>query len=159
MYFANPLYLFIILSLIGVLIIGQEIHGSKSWFQIGSIRLQPSEFAKFATGLALARYLSSPNIKLQNYRTIAISLVIIFSPALLILLQPDTGSSLVYASLFIVLYREGLPGIYLVIGIVLAFLFILTLLFDKITITLVLIVMAFLAYFFNLTDRFLSRSL
>ncbi|MDX2445137.1 MAG: rod shape-determining protein RodA [Bacteroidales bacterium] len=148
MYFANPLYLFIILSLIGVLIIGQEIHGSKSWFQIGSIRLQPSEFAKFATGLALARYLSSPNIKLQNYRTIAISLVIIFSPALLILLQPDTGSSLVYASLFIVLYREGLPGIYLVIGIVLAFLFILTLLFDKITITLVLIVMAFLAYFF-----------
>lgn len=148
MYFANPLYLIIILSLIGVLIIGQEIHGSKSWFQIGSIRLQPSEFAKFATGLALARYLSSPNIKLQNYKTIAISLAIIFLPAFLILMQPDTGSTLVYVSLFIVLYREGLPGIILVIGVVLAFLFILTLLFDKLTIIFALICIAFLIYFF-----------
>ena len=148
MYFANLLYFFIILALIGVLFVGQEIHGSKSWFEIGSIRLQPSEFAKFVTGLALARYLSSPNIKLQSYKHLAISLVIIFSPAILILLQPDTGSTLVYASLFIVLYREGLQGIILIIGIVLTFLFILTLLLDKLTIIIALISVAFLIYFF-----------
>ncbi|MEA1898378.1 MAG: rod shape-determining protein RodA, partial [Bacteroidota bacterium] len=115
-YFAYPLYIFMMVLLIAVLFLGKEIHGAKSWFAIGGFQFQPSEFAKFITGLALARFLSSTNTNLKSFRHIFQSFSILLIPAILIILQPDTGSSLVYASLAIVLFREGLPGIYVIIG-------------------------------------------
>lgn len=148
LYFATPLYVIIILALIAVLVVGVEINGAKSWFVIGPVRIQPSEFAKVVTGLMLAKYLSEPNIRLQNIKHLIIAGAIIFMPALIILLQPDTGSTLVYFSLIIVLYREGLPGILVAIGIALTVLFIFTLLFDKLIIVASLIFLAFLIYFF-----------
>ncbi len=147
MYFAYPLYILMMVLLIAVLFLGKEIHGAKSWFAIGGFQFQPSEFAKFITGLALARFLSTTGLNLQNYRQIVKSFIILALPVILILLQPDTGSSLVYASLAIVLFREGLPGIYAIIGLAMAVLFILTLLFNKLYVALGLIFLAFLFYF------------
>ena len=126
--FAFPIYGGILLLLIGVLLFGAEIKGARSWFKIGGFAIQPSEFAKFAAGLALAKYLSTLNINMKDLKTKVMATVIIGVPAFLILLQGDAGSTLVYISFVFVLYREGLSGNILLIGIYTAFLFILSLL-------------------------------
>lgn len=126
--FAYPIFVALLLTLIGVLLFGAEVKGSKSWFKIGSFALQPSEFGKFATALALAKYLSGLNIKMQDMKTKVIASIIIGIPAVLILLQNDTGSTLVYASFVFVLYREGLSGNILLFGLYTAFLFVISLL-------------------------------
>lgn len=118
------IYVFAILLLVGVLLIGVEINGAKSWYQIGSFRLQPSEFAKVACALYLAKYLDDHKVKFGlNSNTVIIALII-FIPAILILLQNETGSVLVFASLIIVLYREGLNPLFPLLGIIFVFLFI-----------------------------------
>lgn len=129
-FFSTFSYLFFavsILSLIAVLAVGTTIAGSRSWFQIGEFSIQPAEFAKFAAALALAKYLStinSPNLSLKHLFKAS---VIIFMPAVLILLQHDTGSALVYIAFLLVLFREGLSGKVLVFGLGAVILFILTL--------------------------------
>ncbi len=131
-YFAYPLYALVIVLLIGVLFLGIEVNNSQSWYAIGSYRIQPAELAKFATALAIAKYLSHYQVNLNNFRSIIISLAIIFIPAGLIILQPDAGTALVFLSFMIVLYREGLPHFFLVILLLLPGLFIASLLYDKI---------------------------
>ena len=126
--FSFPIYAFIILLLIAVLIFGADIKGARSWFKIGSFAIQPSEFAKFATALALSKYLSMLNIKIKDLKTKVITTIIIGIPAFFILLQGDAGSTLVYTSFIFVLYREGLSGNILLIGVYAAFLFIISLL-------------------------------
>ena len=129
--FSYLIYFLTILSLIAVLILGRDIAGSRSWIEIGSFRFQPSEFAKLATCLALAKYLSTLNINIKELRTKAIAISIITVPALLTVLQGDAGSALVYGALILVLYRFGLSGNILIIGLYLAFLFILSLMISK----------------------------
>jgi rod shape determining protein RodA len=129
--FAYVIYGFTIVLLLAVLIMGKEIAGSKSWFQIGTFALQPAEFAKFATALAIARYLSVLDFDKQKTQSKIIPLIIIFTPALLILLQNDTGSAIVYTSLILVLYRQGLSGVILLIGVATAILSIVSLMFDR----------------------------
>ncbi|MFN0049299.1 MAG: rod shape-determining protein RodA [Cytophagales bacterium] len=136
--FAYYIYGAIILLLVGVLIFGKVVAGSKSWIQIGSFALQPSEFAKFATGLALAFHLSNPLIKLENFKSLLSVGFFIALPALLILLQNDTGSTLVFGSLVLVLFREGMNPVPLVIGIICIILFVLALLFNKFILVVVL---------------------
>lgn len=126
--FAYPIFIGLLLTLVGVLLFGAEVKGSKSWFKIGSFAIQPSEFGKFATALALAKYLSTMNIKMQDLKTKVIAAIIIGAPAVLILLQNDTGSTLVYASFVFVLYREGLSGNVLLLALYTAFLFVVSLL-------------------------------
>jgi rod shape determining protein RodA len=126
--FAYPIYGFVILMLIGVLLFGTEIKGAKSWFRIGSFAIQPAEFGKFATALALAKFLSVLGINMKDLKTKVTAIAIVILPAMLILLQNDTGSMLVYFSFIIVLYREGLSGNVLLSGIYTAFLFITSLL-------------------------------
>jgi len=125
--FSFPAYGLMILLLIAVLVLGREVGGSRSWFAIGNIRFQPSEFAKFATCLAIAKYLSFLNIKIRNIKTKIITALLICVPASLILLQHDAGSALVYISLVFVLYREGLSGNFLLLGLFAIILFIITL--------------------------------
>lgn len=127
--FAYPIYGAIMLSLVAVLIFGKEVGGSKSWFQIGSFGLQPAEFAKTGAALALAKFLSSVNINLEHTKTRMIALAIVFFPAVLILLQNDTGSAMVFSVFLLVLYREGMPGFLIWLGLACATLFVLTLLF------------------------------
>jgi rod shape determining protein RodA len=130
--FAFVFYGAMILTLIGVLLFGKTVAGSRSWFQIGSFAIQPAEFAKFTTSLAVARYLSTLNVDMKNLKTPLIAMGLIGFPALLILLQNDTGSALVYAAFAIVLFREGFSGVVIFFGILLAVLFILTLLYGEI---------------------------
>lgn len=120
-----------ILFLIFVLLFGSTVAGSKSWFKIGSFAIQPAEFAKFATALALARFLSTLSIDISQLKTKLIAISIIFCPAILILLQNDTGSALVYFSFSIVLFREGFSGMLIVMGVVMAALFVFTLLLGE----------------------------
>ena len=114
-------------SLVAVLLLGKEIAGSKSWFQFGSFAIQPAEFAKFATCLAIAKYLSAIDRKMRSLKTKILAFFIILFPAGLILLQNDTGSALVYFSFILVLFREGLSGSFLILGGIIAILFLLTL--------------------------------
>lgn len=108
--FSFLIYVTITLLLIGVLVGGKEIAGSKSWFQIGPIALQPAEFAKFATALALARFMTLPNIDLKRWKYLIRAFFILGIPAALIILQNDTGSALVFGAFVLVLYREGMPS-------------------------------------------------
>lgn len=129
--FSYIIYFSILLLLVAVLLFGKTVAGSKSWIEIGSVSIQPAEFAKFATALALAKYLSIININMDRLKTKLVSVLIILIPSLLILMQNDTGSALVYATFVLVLYREGISGAFIVLGVVAAALFILTLLFGE----------------------------
>lgn len=127
--FAYIGYAVAIATLVAVLLFGREIAGSKSWFDLGFMRFQPSELAKMATVLALAKFLGDNNTKLMRLGNLTIVLLLIGIPTVLTLLQGDTGSALVFTSLSIMLYREGLPGQILVLGPLAGALLILTLLF------------------------------
>jgi rod shape determining protein RodA len=129
--FAYILYGLIILLLFAAIVMGGVVKGSKSWITLGGFQFQPAEFAKFATSLALAKYLSALNINLKIARTWIVSIIIFMVPMLIIILQNETGSALVFAVFFLVIYRFGFPGIYLLVGLFTALLGILALLFDK----------------------------
>ncbi len=126
-YFSYPIYAAVMLLLISVLLFGVEISGSRSWFAIGEFRIQPAEFSKFATILAIANFLSEPGRRLMKLPNFLIVLTIIAVPTILILLQNDTGSALVFTSLVFMLYREGLPGWILLIAFFAIVLFIIAL--------------------------------
>ena len=137
-FIAYPAYGLGLLMLLIVLVIGTAIHSSKSWIVLGPVSLQPSEFAKVATILALAKYLSGYNLKITRLKDIFYSLLIIFLPALLIIAQPDFGSTIVYGVLLLVLFREGLPGWVLIVLVALIVLFLATFLVSHFVIVSVL---------------------
>ena len=112
--FAYVIYGIVLFLLVLVIVIGAETKGATSWFEIGGFKIQPSEFSKFATNLALAKYLSALNMQFKTFKTKILAACIIGIPAIFILLQNDTGSALVYAAFILVLYREGLSGSFLV---------------------------------------------
>jgi rod shape determining protein RodA len=114
--FAYHIFGIVMLLLVAVLLFGAVKNGAKSWFGIGSFGIQPSEFAKFATALALAKYLSSLNVRIKDPKTKIIAGAIVNIPTALILLQPDMGTVLVFVAFVFVLYREGLSGNYLLLG-------------------------------------------
>src|SRR5690606_30941609 len=103
-----PIYGFFILLLLVVLAVGHEVNGSKSWIEIGSFALQPAEFAKLGTSLAVAKLLSSFSFKMGEFKSMAMLVGVILLPVLLIFLQNDTGSALVYSVFVLMLFREGL---------------------------------------------------
>jgi rod shape determining protein RodA len=125
--FAYFFYIVGMALLVGVLVFGTEIKGAKSWFALGGFRFQPSETAKYVTALAVAFYLSRPGIKIGNAKPKFIMLAMIALPGLLILIQPDAGSTLVYLAFIFVLYREGMSGNIMIIGLIMVMLFIVTL--------------------------------
>ena len=125
--FSGVFYIISLLSLTGLFVFGSTVNGATSWYNFGGFSIQPAEFAKAATALALANFLNEPNIDLTSFKSQLKTFLIILLPALLIVLQPDAGSALIYFSLIIVLYREGLPAYYLVVGLVAILLFVLTL--------------------------------
>lgn len=126
--YAYPIYFTMLLLLVVTIFVAPDIKGSRSWLVFGPMSLQPAEFAKFATALALAKLFSSYNFNLNaessNYVK---ALAIIFVPILLILAQKETGSALVYLSLFFVLYREGMSGLVLFAALVAVVIFVLAL--------------------------------
>ena len=150
-FFYSLSYIFygiIVTSLILLLIIGGVTSGATSWFDIGNFKFQPSEFAKFATALALAKYFNMQHIKNKKFQTKFISYLIIIIPFLLIILQNDTGTALVYSSFILVLYREGLSANILIFFLIIGILFILTLLIDKIILSIIFTVLTLAIIFF-----------
>ncbi len=127
--FSGVFYVISILTLLGLFIFGNNINGATSWYSFGSFGIQPSEFAKTATALAIANYLNERNQDLKKLPNQLKAFGIIFLPAILITLQPDPGSALVYISLILVFYRFGLPLYYLIIGFLALTIFIVTLYF------------------------------
>lgn len=110
----------IYLTFIGFLLLtpifGTEVNGQRAWFEVGSFRLQPGEFAKFATALTLAKIMERPTFDLSKSKNQLIAFGVLFLPVALILLQPDTGTAMVYFSMLIMFYREGFPQRYYIFG-------------------------------------------
>ncbi len=113
---ANLMYAFGLLLLLLVLAIGTDVKGSHSWLVLGGFRFQPAEFTKLCTNLALAKYLSSLETDFNKLRSRLIAAALALIPAVIIILQDETGLALVYFSFFLVMYREGLPGVLLVVA-------------------------------------------
>jgi len=146
--FASIIYLASILSLIGLFVLGKNINGATSWYAIGGFTLQPSEFAKFATALAVAKYISDLQTNIKNIKDQLKAAIIIFVPAFLILLQNDAGSTIVYASFFFVFYREGIPQIYLLLLLSIILLSISALKFSVLPTAIIVTVLVFTHHFF-----------
>jgi rod shape determining protein RodA len=136
------IYGFCLILLIVVIFIGSEISGSKSWFQIGGMALQPAEFAKMATCLALSRYLSGLNIDIKKPKTLLISAVIILVPAFLVILQHDTGSAIVFLCFILVLYRAGMSGKLMLFLVAIPLVAVLSLIMNKYILTAVILLIA-----------------
>lgn len=115
--FAYLIYGVVILLLIATIFLAPNIKGSHSWLVLGPLRLQPAEFAKFATALAVAKFMNGYGFKLTTWKNFAIILGLIFLPMVCILLQKETGSALVYLAFFLMLYREGMSGYILLAGV------------------------------------------
>ena len=146
-FFSYFIYLTVILSLILVLLFGREINGSKSWFIIGDYGFQPSEFAKFATALALARFMSSIGFKMNSFLSMFGIAGILLVPVFFILLQNDTGSALVFLSFFLVFYREGMSGYVMLIITLTIFLFFTSLIYSTPVMVIAITVLALISYF------------
>lgn len=147
--FASVFYIISMLSLVGLFLFGKNVNGATSWYAIGSFTLQPSEFAKAATALAVAKYISDLNTDINTLKDQLRTFLILLIPAVLVLLQNDTGSTVVYGAFFFVLYREGLPKIYLIIGGLLVLLSILALKFSAIATTVITVLAVILLHFFG----------
>ena len=146
MVFSYLIYGLVIALLLGTLLLGKTVNASKSWLQIGSFGLQPAEFAKFATALALARLMGPYGFKLNNIRSYLMVFVLIAVPAGIILLQNDTGSALVFGAFIFILYREGLPGWILAFLIFVVLLFIVTLIYNPVSIVVFLYILTLVIF-------------
>lgn len=147
--FSFVIYGLMIGLLMAVLVFGREVNGARSWFELGGIRIQPAEFAKFATNLALASIMSRHGFKVMRFSSLFLIGLLLVIPAGLIILQNDTGSALVYSAFILVMYREGLHGSILLLCFVTAALFIFTLLYSPFTVLIMIIggsMIAFLYY-------------
>ena len=122
--FAFIIYGLLVLLLFGTIFNPHSIKGSHSWLVIGPLRLQPAEFAKFATALALAKFMSTYGYNINQWKHFAATLAIIMVPMVCIVLQRETGSALVYLSFFLMFYREGMPGSILFTGVAMVIYFV-----------------------------------
>lgn len=155
-FFTWVIYGLSILTLIAVLIFGVTVNYSQSWIRIMGFNFQPSEFVKVTTALAVARYLSGYNVKLWTWRSVAVMAVLIGLPVLLIGMQPDWGTALVFSCFIILMYREGMPGWILALSLFITILFLMTLLLSNITVLLVLIIMSVII--FGMINRKVSHA-
>jgi len=142
------LYVIFIILLILTPLIGKEINGQRAWFEIGAFRLQPAEFAKFATALALAKLMEANTFDLSKIKFQLRAIFIIGLPVLFILFQPDFGSAMVYSAFFIMLFREGMPNRYYVLTITLIVLSILAILIENNLIVVGVIGIVLVIFFF-----------
>ena len=146
---ANLSYLLGIVLILATFVVGKEIKGSKSWIPLGFMNLQPVELCKIFTALALAKYLSMQETDFSKPRSQLIAAAIAFAPAVLSILQGETGLALVYFAFLIPMYREGLPPGYLIAGIAMAVLLVVSLLFPAITLIIGFTALAVLMLWLN----------
>lgn len=140
--FAYAIYAVVVLLLVSVLVFGTVVSGSQSWFELGFVRFQPAEFAKFATALAVAKFLSGAPVRRDQFKTWVLASGLVGIPAALIILQGDTGSALVFSAFVLVFYREGLSPLLVLVGIIAVMLFVLTLLFGQLYLIMAIVIVA-----------------
>ena len=151
--FSFVIYIIGLLAIAGLFVFGKEVKGQTNWYSFGSFGLQPSEFAKAATSLALAKYLSDVQVNLKNLNHQIIALGILFLPILFIA-PHDPGSALIYTVLIFVLHREGLPSSYLWMGLFIIIIFVLSLVMNPLYIVLItFLILAFIYYRSRIADR------
>ena len=150
--FAYVFYGITILLLIAVLLVGTKVKGATSWFQIGGFAIQPAEFVKFTTGLALAKYVSSYNFKMHRFKSLLIIGLILLLPVTLIFLQNDTGSALVIGVFILVLFREGLSGVVIFLALIVATIFIFTLVLSPFQ-TIIILSLGMLAFHYFIRQQ------
>jgi len=153
MKFSSVFYIISLISILGLFAFGKTINGATSWYVFGGVSIQPAEFAKVGTSLALANYLGDiqTNIKLFSHQLKAFFIIAL--PALIILPQPDAGSAMVYAAFLFPMYREGLSGIYLFLGFAGIAVFILTLVIGPLYVAIAAIVIGVLSLFLKRRKR------
>lgn len=147
MRFASVIYVISLISILGLFAFGKTINGATSWYVIGGISIQPAEFAKVATALALAKYLGDIQTSIKVFSNQIKAFILIILPALIILPQPDAGSAIVYSAFLFPLYREGLSGIYLAAGFAAVVVFVFTLLLGPLYVAIGLIILGVLSLF------------
>jgi rod shape determining protein RodA len=147
--FSSIIYIISMLSLVGLFVLGKNVNGATSWYAIGGMTLQPSEFAKAATALAVAKYVSDMNTDIHKFKDQVQSFILFAIPAILVLLQNDAGSTIVYGAFFFVLYREGLPKIYLIVAVSLVILSLFSLKFGALITSLAAAIIIFTNHFFK----------
>jgi rod shape determining protein RodA len=151
--FSSIIYIISLISLLGLFVFGKNINGATSWYGFGNFSLQPSEFAKAATALALAKYVSDIQTNMQEFKHQIRAFVIIILPAIFIIPQPDPGSALIYVAFILPLYREGLHFVYLLLGFFAAALFVGTLAFGIVWVILAVLVISGFIYLKNRKRR------
>ena len=151
--YASVIYIASLLSLLGLFVFGRTIAGTTAWYDFGGFSIQPSEFAKAATGLALAKYVSDIQTNMQELKHQISAFVILALPVILIIMQPDPGSVLVYAAFVFPLYREGLHGVYLLLGLFATVIFVSTLAFGAVWAAIVVVLLAGIIYYRNRRKR------
>ncbi|WP_034886699.1 rod shape-determining protein RodA [Gillisia sp. Hel_I_29] len=145
MRFSSVIYIISLISIAGLFLFGKTINGATSWYVFGGVSIQPAEFAKVATALALAKYLGDIQTNIYLFTSQVKAFMIIAIPALIILPQPDAGSAMVYAAFLFPLYREGLSGLYLILGFSAIAIFVFTLVFGPINVTLAVLAICVLS--------------
>ena len=148
--FSSVIYVISMLSLMGLFIFGKNVNGATSWYAIGGMTFQPSEFAKAATALAVAKYVSDLNTDIKKTKDLIAVFAIIALPAILVLLQKDAGSTLVYGCFIFVLYREGLSPAYLIVALLVIVLALFSL---KFGVVITAIVSAIIVFIYHFTRR------
>jgi len=147
--YSSILYVFSILTLLGLFFIGKEINGTTAWFQLGSFSFQPSEFAKPITALALAKYLSDMNSNLKRIKIQFYSFLIVLIPFILIAFQPDLGTSIIFLSFILVFYKVGLPSIYMNFFVGFIILFFLTIILGSNNVIILLVISLLFSFLFK----------
>ena len=150
--FSMIIYGGMILLLVLVLIVGEESKGARSWFELGSVRVQPAEFAKFATCLAIAHVMSRHNFQVMRFSNLLLLGFLLAFPAGLIILQNDTGSALVYSSFILVFYREGMHGSILLLCFVATALFVISILYAPFVVLATILCGALVAHYYYRHD-------
>lgn len=151
--FASVIYIVSIVALIGLFVFGRTIAGTTAWYDFGGFSIQPSEFVKATTALALAKYVSDIQTNMHEFKNQIRAFLILAVPSILIMLQPDPGSVLVYAAFVFPLYREGLHGSYLLLGLFATILFVSTLAFGTVWVVLGILIIAGAIFFKNRKRR------
>ena len=159
--FSSVFYIGAILSLMGLFLFGKTVNGATSWYAIGSFTIQPTEFAKIAVSLGIAKLVGNKQFDLKLIKNQVNALFLLLIPSILIILQPDPGSALIYLSFFFVFYREGLPKYY----IILSFVFLITALvtikvgYIAIEVIVFLLFIAFLNYMYKYKNQFFRKNI
>lgn len=159
--YASIIYILSLISLVGLFVFGKRINGALSWYDLGGMTIQPGEFAKFATTLGLAKYISDLQTDIKDYKHQFRSSLIVIIPSLLILMQNDAGTSIIFAALIFVLFREGMPQKYIYIGFSILLVIIGTLKFSALYLCLFcfLLLLIYKLFYYRKKKKFLSTIL